>query len=261
MEITVAVAATLGLAVGSFLNVVIHRVPRGESVVAPRSRCPGCAIPLRPRQTVPVLSWVAQRGRCATCGHRLGLRYPVVEAGTAVLFAAVTVRIGLQPALPAFLYLAAIGVALAAIDLDVHRLPDTIVLPSYVVGAGMLAWAAAAQGDWGPTGRALVAMAALLVLYVVIARLRPGGLGYGDVKLAGLLGLYLGWLSWSAVWVGTLVGFLLGGLVGVALLVTRRAGRRTAIAFGPAMLAGALVAVFAAGPIATWYGSLFVPGV
>jgi leader peptidase (prepilin peptidase) / N-methyltransferase len=253
--------AMLGLAVGSFLNVVIHRVPRGESVVAPRSHCPVCTVALRPWHTVPVFSWVAQRGRCATGRHRIGARYPLVEVGTAALFVAVTARIGLDPALPAYLYLAAVAVALAMIDLDVRRLPDAIVLPSYVVGGVLLAAAAASNRDWSAAARGVAAMLLLWLLYFGLSVTYPGGMGFGDVKLAGLLGLHLGWLGWSAVWVGTFVGFLLGGVVAVGLLVTRRAGRRTAIAFGPAMLGGALVAVFGAGPISSWYTALLMPGV
>jgi leader peptidase (prepilin peptidase)/N-methyltransferase len=254
-----ALAACLGLAVGSFLNVVIHRVPRGESVLRPASRCPQCETAIKPWHNVPVLSWLVLRGRCAYCGHTIGARYPLVELATAALFVAVTAKFGLTPTLPAYLYLAAIAVALAMIDLDVYRLPDAIVLPSYVVGPLLLAPAVVAGGDWRSAARGLIAMAALWLCYFAIALLYPGGMGFGDVKLAGLLGLYLGWLGWSSVVVGAFAGFLLGGLAGVALLLTRRAGRKSAIPFGPAMLAGAMLAVFLAAPIATWYRSLLIP--
>jgi leader peptidase (prepilin peptidase)/N-methyltransferase len=246
------VVGALGLAVGSFVNVVIHRVPRAESLLRPGSRCPGCTAPIRPRHNVPVVSWLALRGRCARCGARISARYPLVELGTAALFVAVAARFGLDPALPAYLYLAAITVALAVIDLDVRRLPNAIVLPSYLIGLLLLLPA----GDWWAAGRGLLAMAALFALYAALTLLYPGGMGFGDVKLAGLLGLYLGWLGWSPVLVGTFAGFVLGGLVGVALLLMRRATGKTAIPFGPSMLAGAMLALFAAGPIASWYGSL-----
>jgi leader peptidase (prepilin peptidase)/N-methyltransferase len=173
-------------------------------------------------------------------------RYPLVELATSLLFVAVTVRFGRSAVLPAYLYLAAVAVALAVIDVEVRRLPNAIVLPSYLVGAALLAPVA----DWRATGRGLVAMAALLALYAALAALRPGGMGLGDVKLAGLLGFYLGWLGWSPVWVGTLAGFLFGGLAGLAVLVTRPAAGNTAIPFGPYMLAGAMLAVLAAGPLA-----------
>ena len=259
MTTLLVVVGVLGLAVGSFLNVVIHRVPRGESVVRPGSRCPGCGAPIRARDNVPVLSWLALRGRCAGCGAVISVRYPLVEAGTAVLFVAVTARLGLTAALPAYLYLAAVAVALAVIDLDVRRLPNAIVLPSYLVAAALLAPAVLVRGDWSAAGRSLLAMSALWTFYFVLTLLYPGGMGFGDVKLAGLLGLYLGWLGWSPVWFGTFAGFLLGGAAGGVLLLARRVNRTTAIPFGPAMLAGALLALFVATPIVSWYGSLTVP--
>jgi leader peptidase (prepilin peptidase) / N-methyltransferase len=258
MTAVLVLAGALGLAVGSFLNVVIHRVPRGESVIRPGSRCPHCAAPIRPAHNVPVLSWLLLRGRSACCRQGISARYPLVETATALLFVAVTARFGLTAALPAYLYLAAVAVALTLIDLDVKRLPNRIVLPSYVVGALLLLPVAMARGDWRAAARGLLAMVLLYAFYLALSRLYPGGMGLGDVKLAGLLGLYLGWLGWSQVLVGTFGGFLLGGLVGALLLLTRRAGRRTAVAFGPYMLTGALLAVFAAGPIAAWYGSLIL---
>lgn len=251
-------AGVLGLAVGSFLNVVIHRVPEGRSVLSPASHCPACATPIRPWHNVPVLGWLVLRGRCAHCRTPISPRYPLVELLTAVLFVAVTARFGLHPELPAYLYLAAVAVALAMIDLAVKRLPDVIVLPSYAVAVVLLLAASAAGGTWYAGARALFGMAVLFAGYLALALVYPGGMGFGDVKLAGLLGLYLGWLGWGPLWVGTLAGFLLGGLAGVTLIVVRRAGRRTAIPFGPAMLGGALVAVLAAGPVATWYSSLLV---
>jgi leader peptidase (prepilin peptidase)/N-methyltransferase len=254
-----ALAACLGLVVGSFLNVVIHRVPRGESLLRPGSRCPACATAIKPWHNVPVLSWLALRGRCAHCRHAISARYPLVELGTALLFVAVAARFGPSAALPAYLYLAAVSVALALIDVDVQRLPNVIVLPSYLVGALLLLPAAVAGGDWRHAARGLAAMAALWALYFAIAFAYPGGMGFGDVKLAGLLGLYLGWLGWSSVLVGAFAGFLLGGLTGVALLLTRRAGRKSAIPFGPYMLAGAMLALFVAAPVATWYRSLLIP--
>ncbi|MBG0830671.1 prepilin peptidase [Planomonospora sp. ID67723] len=257
--LVLVLAGVLGLLVGSFLNVVIHRVPRAESLLRPGSHCPHCAAAVRPWQNVPVLSWLALRGRCAACREPISARYPLVELATAVLFAAVTARFGVTPELPAYLYLAAVAVALSMIDFDVHRLPDAIVKPSYAVGALLLAPAAVTGADWTPALRGLAAMAVLFAFYFALAWIYPGGMGFGDVKLAGLLGLYLGWLGWSAVVIGTFAAFLLGGLAGTALLAAGRAGRKTAMPFGPAMLAGALLAVFAAGPIAAWYVGLLTP--
>ncbi|GAA2514318.1 prepilin peptidase [Pilimelia columellifera] len=251
--------AVLGLLVGSFLNVVIHRVPRGESLVRPGSRCPRCETPIAARHNVPVLGWLMLHGRCHHCHEPISVRYPLVEAVTAMLFVAVTARLGLTPELPAYLYLTAVAVALAVIDLDVKRLPNTIVLPSYVVGAALLAPAVIIDGAWGTAVRGLLAMTVLFGIYFALALVYPGGMGFGDVKLAGLLGLYLGWMSWGTVWVGTLAGFIIGSLAGLTLMAVGRAGRRTAIPFGPAMLAGAFVAIFLGGPLASWYVALLAP--
>ena len=177
-------AGILGLLIGSFLNVVIHRVPLGESVVHPRSRCPGCGTELAPRDNVPVLSWVLLRGRCRTCGEPISPRYPLVELGTAVLFAAVAVWCGLSWALPAYLYLAAISVALSAIDLDVRRLPDKIVLPSYVVALVLLLLPSIAEGRWDAYLRAALTGVGLFAFYFLLALIYPAGMGFGDVKLS-----------------------------------------------------------------------------
>ena len=199
------------------------------------------------------------RGKCADCSSRISIRYPLVEAGTGILFVTVTARFGLTAELPAYLYLASIAVALTMIDFDVQRLPDTIVLPSYVVGLLLLIPAAAQSANWHAGERALLAMGVLFLLYLSMSFAYPGGMGFGDVKLAGLLGLYLGWLSWSSVLVGAFAGFLLGGTVGVALIGARRATGKTAIPFGPFMLAGAMLALFIANPVSHWYGALITP--
>jgi leader peptidase (prepilin peptidase)/N-methyltransferase len=254
----IGIVGLLGLAVGSFLNVVIHRVPRDESLVKPGSHCPQCGHAVRNRHNVPVLGWLLLRGRCADCSAPISIRYPLVEAGTAVLFVAVAARFGVSWELPAYLYLAAIAVALAAIDLDVMRLPDKIVLPSYAVAVVLLAPAVLAEHSWAAATRGLIAAVLLYALYWILAVL-PRGMGGGDVKLAPLLGLYLGWLGWSSVAVGAFAGFLLGGVVGALLLTLKLADRKSRIPFGPYMLAGAFLAVFAAAPIAHWYWSLLLP--
>jgi leader peptidase (prepilin peptidase)/N-methyltransferase len=186
------------------------------------------------------------------------MRYPLVEAGTAALFLAMTIHFGYEPQLPAFLYLSSLAVVLSLIDLDVRRLPNSIVLPSYVVGLALLSLPAIA-GDWTSLMRGVAAMAALFAGYLALSLAYPGGMGWGDVKLAGLLGLFLGFLSWSSVLVATFTAFLIGGLVGIGLLLSHRASRKSAIPFGPYMLSGAILAVFIAAPVATWYGSLLGP--
>ncbi|WP_372666155.1 prepilin peptidase [Amycolatopsis kentuckyensis] len=246
-----AVAGVLGLLVGSFLNVVVHRVPRGESVVRPPSRCPGCGQEIRARHNVPVLGWLVLRGRCAGCGDRISVRYPLVELGTAALFVLLAARIAL-PDLPAYLYFGAIGIALALIDVDTRRLPNALVLPSYPVLALLLTASAWWQGDWTSVVRAFVGGAALFGFYLLLTVVYPAGMGFGDVRLAGLIGGVLAYVSWEALVFGAFGGFLLGALAGIAVLA-RGGGRRTALPFGPFMLAGALVALFVAAPLARAY--------
>ena len=252
----VVLGAVLGLAVGSFLNVVVWRVPRDESVVRPPSACPACGHPIRPRDNLPVVSWLLLRGRCRDCDAAISARYPLVEATTSVLFALVVGWLGASWALPAFWYLAAVSVALFLIDVDVRRLPDAIVLPSYPVAFVLLALASANPGgpsDFSALLRAVLAGVALLVFYVVLRIVYPAGMGLGDVKLSGVLGLYLGWVGWSAVVVGAFAAFLLGGVYGVALVVLRRAGRKSTLPFGPWMLLGAALGLVAGPAVAGWY--------
>lgn len=248
--------AFVGLLIGSFLNVVIHRVPAGESVVRPPSACPGCRHEIRRRDNVPVLSWLVLRGRCRDCRARISVRYPLVEAGTGLLFGIVGWWVGPAWELPAYLYLAAIGVALTMIDLDVRRLPDAIVLPAYPVALLLLTGAAALSGEWGQLLRALIGCAAVFLLYGILFVVKPGGMGFGDVKLSGVLGLYLGWWSWSALAVGTFAAFLLGGVVGLALVVAGRAGRKARIPFGPWMIAGGFLGILVADPVVHGYFQL-----
>jgi leader peptidase (prepilin peptidase)/N-methyltransferase len=243
----------LGLAVGSFLNVVIHRVPRGESVVSPPSRCPRCGTPIRARHNIPVLGWLVLRGRCADCRTPISARYPLVELGTGLLFAALTWRLdrlGRLPAVPAYLWFGAIGIALALIDLELRKLPNAIVLPSYPVIAVLLTGAAAWQHDWWPLARAGLGALALFGFFLALVLIAPAGMGWGDVKLAGLLGGVLAYLSWSTLLIGAFGAFVLGAVVGVAAMAGGCAGRKTAIPFGPFMIAGALLAIFFADPLA-----------
>jgi leader peptidase (prepilin peptidase)/N-methyltransferase len=249
----------LGLAVGSFLNVVIHRVPRGESVVSPASRCPRCGTPIRARHNVPVLGWLILRGRCADCRTPISARYPLVELGTGLLFAALAWRLDRLDrlsAVPAYLWFAAIGIALALIDLELRKLPNAIVLPSYPVIAVLLTGAAAWQHDWWPLARAGLGALALFGFFLLLVLIAPAGMGWGDVKLSGLLGGVLAYLSWSALLIGGFSSFVLGAIVGVAAMAAGRAGRKTALPFGPFMITGALLAIFFAKPLATTWHQL-----
>jgi leader peptidase (prepilin peptidase) / N-methyltransferase len=159
-------------------------------------------------------------------------------------------------ALVAFLYLAAISVVLALIDFDTHTLPNRIVLPSYLVGIALLGATSVLGGDYGALLRAGIGMAALWLAYLAMALAYPGGMGFGDVKLAGVLGLYLAWVGWGALAVGAFAAFLLGGLFSIGLIIARKAGRKSGIPFGPWMLAGAWVGIFFGESIASGYLTL-----
>ncbi|MCU1570085.1 MAG: peptidase [Naasia sp.] len=260
----------LGLAVGSFLNVVVYRVPRGLSVVRPASACPGCRRGIAAYDNVPVLSWVLLGGRCRGCRRRISARYPLVEALTGVAFLVVAFRFvpevvgaadapGIMSrllALAAFLYLAALSVALSAIDIELRRLPDRIVLPAYLVGVVLLGSSGAVAGDLPALAGTAIGGAASFGLYLLLAVVRPGGMGMGDVKLAGVLGLFLGFLGPAPLLVGVAAAFLTGGVVGIAAVAAGSAGRRTALPFGPFMFAGAWVGILAGEPLAAAYLSL-----
>ncbi|MEI6374338.1 MAG: prepilin peptidase [Actinomycetes bacterium] len=253
MVALIVACGIFGLLIGSFLNVVIYRVPAGQSIVSPPSRCPGCGSEIKAYDNIPIISWLLLRGKCRNCGEPISVRYPLVELLTGVLFAVMAWKFGFSWELPAFLFLAAVGVALAAIDLDTRRLPNVITLPSYPVAVALLVLPAVLDGRWPDFGRALAAGVILFAFYFLLAFIYPAGMGFGDVKLSGLVGIYLGWLGWGALIVGGFLGFALGAIVGVALMVRGRAGRKTALPYGPFMLLGALIAIFVADPISSWY--------
>ena len=242
----------LGLCIGSFLNVVIHRVPLGLSVVSPPSSCPGCEAPIRARHNVPVVGWLVLRGRCADCGAAISARYPIVELLTGAVFVLVTWRaldLNQLAAVPALLTFAALGIALGAIDLDTRRLPDVLVLPAYPVLAVLLIGAAAVRDDWWAAARAGLGGLALFGFFFALAFISPRGMGFGDVKLAGVIGLVLGYFSWWMLVIGAFAGFFLGAVVGVALIAVGAGGRKTAVPFGPFMVLGALAALWLADPV------------
>jgi leader peptidase (prepilin peptidase) / N-methyltransferase len=257
----------LGLLIGSFLNVVAYRVPIGMSIVTPASACPGCRTPIAARDNVPLLSWALLRGACRHCRMPISVRYPLVEAATGVAFVVAALAFlprvttatdprlawaaGLE--LVAYLYLAAISVALAVIDFDVRRLPDAIVLPSYGVAAVLLVSVDLLRGDLARLPLVVIGGAGSFLFYLLLRVLKPGGMGLGDVKLAGVLGLYLGQAGVAQLLVGTFAAFLLGGVVGVALIVSRRSSRKGSIPFGPWMLAGAWTGILAGAPLAAAY--------
>ena len=243
-------SGVLGLLIGSFLNVVVHRVPRGESVVSPPSACPRCGHLIRARHNVPVLGWLMLRGRCLDCGSAISARYPLVEAGTGALFALAGWRFSEEPvALSAYMVFAATAVVLSLIDIDVHRLPNAIVGPAYPVLAVLLALSA----DSGSLVRAAGGAVGLFAFFLVVALVARGAMGFGDVKLAGVVGGMTAYLSWGAFLTAAFGAFLLGAVVGVVLLVGGRAGRRTAVPFGPFMLVAAWISILGASGLGELY--------
>lgn len=232
-----------GLVLGSFLNVVIWRVPRGESLVRPGSTCTSCGAPIAARDNVPVLSWMLLLGQARCCGAAISVRYPLVELATAVFLAGLAVWSGLTWRLLAFAYLAALSIVLAVIDIDVKRLPYWLVAPSYPVGAVLLGIASWSEQDLSGMVRALIGTVALWGFYAVLHLVYPPGMAYGDVRLAGVLGLYLAWLGWDHLVVGAFLGFLVGGLGSAVALALRRVSLKTQIPFGPYMLLGAWLGI------------------
>jgi leader peptidase (prepilin peptidase)/N-methyltransferase len=249
-------AGLLGLVFGSFANVVIHRVPRGESVVRPASRCPACGEPVAWRDNLPLVGWLLLHGRCRSCRAPIGIRYPLVELGMGVLWFLITLRLvdaGLGWAVPAYLALAFVCLVLAVIDATTRLLPNRITYPAFPAILSLLLLASVGLGDLGRLARGLLAALAVGAFFLLLALISPRGMGLGDVKLAPTLGLTLGWLSWGTVAVGVFAGFLLGGLAGLAAILVLGLTRKSLLPFGPCLVTGALLGVLAGGDVAAWY--------
>lgn len=246
----VVLALVVGSVIGSFLNVVVARLPRGESLVYPRSRCPGCHTPIRWVDNIPLLSYALLRGRCRHCAARISRRYPVIEGATAALFALAAWRFGGHPESlgPAWIFLAAL-VAIAAIDLEHQIIPDRITLPGIAVGLltslvnPLLTWRDSLLG---------IALGAGFVFVVIVAS--RGGMGGGDLKLCAMIGAFLGWkLTLLAI----MLAVVLGGIVAVTLLIAGRKRRRDAIPFGPFLASGAVVSLLWGDELLRWYWAGF----
>ena len=231
----VLTAGLLGLIAGSFLNVVIHRVPLRQSVVWPASHCPECGEPIQPTDNVPLVSYVLLRGRCRNCKARIPARYPVVEALTGALFAVAAYEFGLGLELLSALVLIATLIALAGIDLEHRLLPNAIVGPAALAGL-TLSVLESPERWWVCLVSALAVAGGLFAL----ALARPGGMGMGDVKMGGMLGAFLGPYAALAVFLGALCGAITGGL----LMATGKMQRRQALPFGVFMALGGIVTLF-----------------
>src|SRR5215213_2320352 len=247
LHMLVFAAVLFGLVVGSFLNVVIHRVPNRESIVWPASHCPHCGEPIRPADNIPLISYLLLRGRCRNCKEPISVRYPAVEATTGLLFGAAAYEFGVSLVLlPALLFISAL-IVLAIIDLEHRLLPNVIVGPAALAGL-VLSILANPAGWWTYPLSALMVAGALLVLALAI----PGGMGMGDVKMGGTLGAFLGPYAALAVFLGALLGAVTGGL----LMVAGKVQRRSHLPFGLFMALGGIISLFAGPQLWDLYMSL-----
>jgi leader peptidase (prepilin peptidase)/N-methyltransferase len=246
----------LGLVLGSFANVVIARVPEGRSVVSPPSACPACGARIAPRDNVPVVSWLLLRGRCRACGNRIPVRYPLVELATGIVFALVASRVGLTWALPAFLLYAWTLIVVAVIDARTRRIPNRLTYPLTPALVVLFVTAALLDGEPSAALRAVAGGVVAFASLLVLALLSPRGMGMGDVKLAGFIGVGLGYLGWEHVLLGVFGAFVLGGVVAIALVAVRLRGRKDQLPFGPYLAAAALLSVVAGGALIDGYRTL-----
>jgi leader peptidase (prepilin peptidase) / N-methyltransferase len=238
MALGALVLALLGAVVGSFLNVVIHRMPLGKSLVSPASACPSCGVSVKPYDNVPVVSWLVLKARCRACGERISARYPLVELITAASFAGIALTRGFDTGLILELPFAAMLIAVAGIDIDHRIIPNKILLPAAVYG---VLGAAVIRTNELP--ELLIAGAGAFLFLLIAALAYPAGMGMGDVKLAGVLGLYLG----AAVAPAILIALVAGVLVSMVVIarVGVAGGRKTAIPFGPFLALGGFIAMLA----------------
>jgi leader peptidase (prepilin peptidase)/N-methyltransferase len=240
-----AVPLLFGLVLGSFLNVVIARIPAGGSLVSPPSTCPGCGTAIAWRDNIPLLSFLLLRGRCRACGMAISWQYPVVEAITAAAFAVAYLVFGLTAELVVAAALLAALIAITAIDLRHQIIPDVITLPG--IAAGFAASLVVRRVDWLDS---LIGIAACGGIFLVIILVSGGGMGGGDMKLGAMLGAFLGW---KLGLIALMLGVLTGGVAAIALLAMGRKGRKEAIPFGPFLALGGAVSLLWGEPILAWY--------
>jgi leader peptidase (prepilin peptidase) / N-methyltransferase len=253
VAVEIVFMALLGLIAGSFLSVVAHRVPIGESIVAPRSRCPSCGTQIAAYDNVPLFSYLALRGRCRHCDASVPATYPLLEIGLAAVFVGILLRYpddGIAIALGACL--AATLAAITLTDLEHRLIPNRILIVSAALAVVLLA-----VGDRDAIPEHLIAAAIAFAVLFLVAFAYPRGMGMGDVKLAGVMGLYLG----KAVAPALLIGFAAGALFGLALIALHGAGaRKQAVPFGPFLALGGIVAIFCGPEIVDWYTDTFFTG-
>ena len=241
----IVAVSLFGLAIGSFLNVVIARVPAGRSLVRPGSACPGCSAPLTWYDNIPVLSFLMLRGRCRACGMHISWRYPVVETITAAVLVVAYVAFGPSADFLVACVLLPALVALTAIDLDHQMIPDAITLPGILIG--LVINLASRRISWLDSAVGILLGGGLFLVIILVSR---GGMGGGDLKLGAMLGAFLGW---KALIVALFVAIVLGGAIGAVLLATGRRGRKDPIPFGPFLAAGGAMALFWGKQAFSWW--------
>lgn len=241
--VAAAAAGVVGLVAGSFAGVLVDRVPRGESIVSPASHCDSCDRPLRAIDNVPLVSYALLRGRCRDCRAPISVVDPLVELVTAGLFVLLAFRLPTLWALPAYCVLTAGFVALSAIDFRLRRLPTPIIYCSAAITVVLLAGASALTGDWKRLLDAGIGGAGCFVVFFLIFFAAPKAMGFGDVRLAAMCGVGLGWIGLREVPLGVLLGLLIAGVPAIVLLALGRANRKSQFAFGPFLAAGALVGI------------------
>ena len=251
----VAVIGVLGLLVGSFLNVVIYRLPRGQSLVSPPSTCPGCATRIRALDNIPVLSWILLGGKCHKCRAPISVQYPIVELTTGLLFLLVAWITPVGPLLASRLLLVVILVVLFGIDLHHQILPNVITLPGIAIG---FLFSLVAPPGWIDSliGIALGGSILYGIAAAYYAVRREEGLGMGDVKMLAMIGAFLGW---KAVLVTLILSSFAGALVGIGIIALSRGNMRLALPFGTFLSLGAIAAMIVGEPLVEWYSGFFVP--
>jgi len=237
-----------GLIIGSFCNVVIHRLPQGASIVTPGSHCPSCKTPIRPRDNIPLVSYLLLRGRCRVCKEPISLRYPAVELLSGVLYVLLWLKFGLSIPLGGYAALTSTLLTVALIDYDHKIIPNTITLPGIVIGLGLSLWALPITP--------LASLLGVLVggaFFYLIALVSRGGMGGGDIKLIAMIGAFLGW---QGAFFTIFSGALLGSLVGVTLMLLGKKGRKDKVPFGPFLSCGAILFLLCGEQLIHWYFDL-----
>jgi leader peptidase (prepilin peptidase)/N-methyltransferase len=249
-------AGVFGLVIGSFIGVVVDRLPRQESIVSPPSHCVACSAPVRAYDNIPVVSYVVLRGRCRACGARIPPRDALLELGIGILFVLLAWRLTSAWALPAYCVLAAAVVGISAIDVEHMRIPSTLVYSTAVLGAPLLVLASAGTHRWSALLGALIGGAVAFAAFFTLFFAVPKGIGFGDVRLAGLCGGFLGWMGYREVIVGFLISFIVAGVPAAVLLAMHKVNRRTQIPFGPFLAAGTVITVLFGAPVIHAWASL-----